>query len=228
VTNRINLLISDGRKLVREGISALLERHEQIYVVGDADDTKAAIKLVGALAAQVVVLNLPPTASITEGSVATKLVRELLAEHPQLRIIVLTINIKPHEAREVLAAGAAGCLTRECACDELVAAIRAVADGQMYLSRSLTQQVVSGFVASAIARPRSSARQLAPREIEILRRIASGESTKEIAYALHVGTKTIETHRRRIMEKLNRHSVAELTQYAIVHGLISVAQSIES
>ena len=222
----VNVLISDGRKLVREGISALLERHEDLHVVGEADDTRAAIKLIAPLDVHVVVLNLPPTTSMTEASIASKLVRELIAEHPQVRVIVLTINVKPLEAREVIAAGAAGCLTRDSASAELVAAIRAVAEGRMYLSESLTQQVVHGFVAGA-TQPRNHTRALAPRELEILRRIASGQSTKEIAFSLHVGPKTIETHRRRIMEKLNRHSVAELTQFAIVEGLIDVAHPIE-
>jgi two-component system, NarL family, response regulator NreC len=108
-----------------------------------------------------------------------------------------------------------------------LSAIRAVARGTVYLSQSITEQVVKGYVAAAHA-PSPRSRPLAPREVEILRRIASGESTKEIAFALRLGTKTVETHRRRIMEKLNRFSVAELTQYAVAESLIPLASSVEA
>jgi DNA-binding NarL/FixJ family response regulator len=101
-----------------------------------------------------------------------------------------------------------------------VAAVEKVGQGGVYLSPSLVDRVVHRYVRSTS--PQASDRTLAPREQEVLRLIAAGQSTKEIAATLTVSSKTIETHRRRIMEKLNRHSVAELTKYAVAQGLVSL------
>jgi DNA-binding NarL/FixJ family response regulator len=125
----------------------------------------------------------------------------------------------------------------DCTSDELIAAVRhAMTTGEVFLSARLREQVARRYVNSATGAgaggdgdgvARGLEARLAAREIEVLRLIASGQSTKEIAVTLAVGTKTVETHRRRVMEKLNRHSVAELTQYAIVKGLIQLPREIQ-
>jgi DNA-binding NarL/FixJ family response regulator len=144
---------------------------------------------------------------------------------PDVRAVVLTMGLATAAVRQLISAGAAACLTKECASQELIAAIRTVVSGKVYLSPRLTEQVVRRYVQAPSSR---AAQALSARETEVLRRIARGQSTKEIAYAMRVGSKTIETYRRRIMDKLNRHSVAELTQYAMVRGLIELPESIEA
>ena len=209
---KINILLADGRKLLREALGLLLEKHDDLRVVGEAEEGHDVLRLVKALSVQVVLLNPTPTSHGTPD-----LVRSIIKARPGVRVIVLTFNPAVEFVQDILDAGALGCLTRECAGAELVAAVRTVLDNKLYLSPSLVDRVVKRYVRPSSRPP--AEKSLAPREREILRHIASGQTTKEIAAALGVGTKTVETHRRRMMEKLNRHSVAELTKYAVLEGL---------
>ena len=211
---KVNLLIVSGRKLLREGLTLLLKEHADLRVVGEADELERGLKLLEPLAVKAVVLNLSSPTQI-----GADLVRQLVAASAGVRVIVLASNPNQQCLRAVLDAGAAACLTKECSSEELVRAIRSAVAGQVYLSPRLMGMVVNNF-----ARPDRPpvGRALAPREREVLRQIASGRTTKEIAYELGVSTKTIETHRRRLMEKLDRFSVAELTQYAVMEGLIAL------
>lgn len=217
----INVLIADGRRLLREGLAALLSREKSIRVVGESDSGRAALKQLGPLGVDVVLLHaIPPVGETVE------LLHEVAATQSATRVVVLTNGLSPSAAHALLAAGAMGFLTKECASADLIASIRSAVTGKVFLSPSLTDALVTTMV-----RPRPSAagafsarqgRPLSAREQDVLRRIASGQSTKEIALALGVGSKTVETHRRRLMEKLGRWSVAELTQYAMLEGLIAV------
>ena len=209
--SKINVLVTDGRKLMREGISLLLQAPD-LRVVGEAADVSAAMKLIAPLGVQVVLVM---AGAAAHGEVAS--IQKITETFPDVRVIVLTWNASARAIRDYRDAGAVGCLAKECSSQELVAAIRAVAAGKVYLSPQLTEALVEGAVTP---NRRSPSRHRAPREREILRRIASGETTKSIAHDLQVSGKTIETHRRRIMEKLNLHSVAQLTQYAVMEGLI--------
>jgi DNA-binding NarL/FixJ family response regulator len=260
-SQNVNVLISDGHKLVREGIAMLLEKDALIRVVGEAQDAGTAATLIGPLGAQVVLLIMPTTGSAVlmggtvESDVVLAAVRDLHAARVPAKLIVLTPAVSSPDLRQLVRAGAVGCLTMDCTSEELIAAVRhAVGGGRgdVYLSSRLREQLARRYVTStadaegavrrgvgdvdggggdgADGRLASLARapRLASRETEVLRLIAAGQSTKEIAVALNVGTKTVETHRRRVMEKLNRHSVAELTQYAIIKGLIQLPREVES
>lgn len=131
--------------------------------------------------------------------------------------MALFANSNVGYVQEMLKVGAAGCLTRACAASDLVLAIRTVMKQQVYLSPRIAEAVVNGYVL-----PGGGKASLSTREREILQRIAAGETTKQIAAAFSVSTKTIETHRRRMMEKLGLHSIAELTKYAVQQGLTSL------
>jgi DNA-binding NarL/FixJ family response regulator len=137
-----------------------------------------------------------------------------------MRLIVLSLSPSIEYVQCLMEAGASGVLTKECASQELVAAVEKVRSGGVYLSPALVDRFVHRYTRSGPLGP--SQRGLAPREREVLRLIAAGHSTKEIAATLAVSSKTVETHRRRMMEKLNRHSVAELTTYAVAQGLVSL------
>lgn len=209
----VNVLIADGRKLMREGLSALVERGEGFRVVGEADDGPAAVRLLGPLGVRVLVLNVgfPTLASV-------ELLRELArGSPPEVKFVALTSGFCGDGVRDLLAAGATACLARDSASDELLVAIRSAADGRTYLSPALTDALVTRVLR------RSGRRPLSRREREILRLLACGQSTKEIAVTLGLGAKTIETHRRRMMEKLALWSVAELTRYAIAQGLVGIS-----
>jgi DNA-binding NarL/FixJ family response regulator len=203
----INVLLVDGPKLFREGLSALLEKHADFKVVGEADAVPAAPKLVKALAPDIVVLILSTrsAARSIEGVVSTG-----------ARVIVLAFHADPEFVRDVLKAGAAACLTRDSESAELIATVRSAVAKQTHLSPTVAADVVAGC-----GLPRGK-RELSSREREILQRVADGQTTKGIASALGVSGKTIETHRRRMMEKLGLHTVAELTKYAVRAGLTSL------
>ena len=212
MSNRIQVLLIEGRKLLREGLCALLERHDDIKVVGEVEDARSVSKLIRSLGVDVVVLNVIPQ---QVGGV--DLVHAITKSCPSVRVVALTMDPTPHLLRALLNVGTHGCLTKQSSATELVEAIRAVMKEQTYLSPALEDLIANSEPdASMSPAPR---RPLAPREREILQRIAGGETTKEIARALGVGTKTVETHRRRMMQKLNKHSVAELTKYAVREGL---------
>lgn len=232
---KTNVLLAEGRKLVREGLCALLERHEGISVVGEAADVASAAKLCRALPVHVVVLNLVPPA--LGGAEAVRALARA-SKKRQVRVVVLTLSPDAPFVAELLEAGAAGCLTKDAAAAELVEAIRTAKSGKVYLSPGLMDVMVKGYAGHARAAGRArrapsrsgagaeaGERALAARERLILQRIAAGETTKEIAAALGVSSKTVETHRRRIMRKLNRHSVAELTKYAVLQGITPLEPS---
>jgi DNA-binding NarL/FixJ family response regulator len=224
---KISVILVDGRKMMREGLRALLERHDDIHVAGEADESKAAAKIVKALAADVAVLN------VTFWSREVGDVIKALSRNGKTKVICLTISHDAGFVRELLQAGAAACLTKEAAAEELVTAIRTVSEGKVYLSPTVAHAVLAEYVAPSPRRGRGRGRggarragggagdgaALTPREREILRRIADGESSKQIAAALDIGLKTVDTHRRRLMEKLACYSVAELTKYAVRSGL---------
>ena len=218
-SNPVNVVLVEGRKLLREGLCALLERHDDIRIVGEVEDAQSVTKLIRTLPVDVVVLNvIPPQVG------GVDLVQRLTSAHPAVRFVVLTMDPTPRLLQDLLTAGAHGCLTKRSSATELVEAIRTVMTEKTYLSPSLADAVLDEPPPRAAARvaPTAPMRPLAPREREILQRIAAGESTKGIARALGVGTKTVETHRRRMMQKLNKHTVAELTKYAVLEGLTTL------
>ncbi|HWE00826.1 MAG TPA: response regulator transcription factor [Tepidisphaeraceae bacterium] len=212
---KINILLADGRKLFREGLSLLLEQHDDFHVVGEAEAADDVPRLLQAIQVDVVVLNAHSPARLEPARV-----RSIRRARNGVRLIVLAASPPMELVQDLLDAGVSGCLTKECAGAELATAVRCVMRKEVYLSPSLVNAVVARYVKPSIEG--AGKRTLAPREREILGMIAAGQSTKEIAGALGVSTKTIETHRRRIMEKLQRHSIAELTKYAVIEGLTSL------
>ena len=213
-----NVVVAGGRKLFREGLCLLLERQPNIHVTGEAEEPAQAVRLVKAMSVQVVILSLAPP-SHTDAEVVAAIVRA----RPSVRVVVLTLSPAIEYVQGLMEAGATACLTKECAGAELVAAVEKVVTGGVYLSPTLVDRIVSRYVQRP--RQRLAERPLAPRERQVLRMIAAGHTAKEIAVALSVSNKTVETHRRRIMEKLNRRSIAELTKYAVMEGLTSLETS---
>jgi two-component system, NarL family, response regulator NreC len=213
--DKTNVLLVGGRKLLREGLTLLLRQHEHLSVVGEADAAESAAKLLRPLDVHIVVLNLSMS-----GQVGADLVKLLSSGRHAAKVIVLTLNPSPQALRLLLDAGAAACLTKECTSSELVEAIRKSIAGERYLSPSLMTTIVRQYAHTKQQQP--VVQPLAPREREVLQRIAVGRTTKEIAREFGVSAKTVETHRRRIMDKLGRYSVAELTQYAVVEELVAL------
>jgi DNA-binding NarL/FixJ family response regulator len=214
----IRLIIADDHQMMREGLRAIVEKQADLQVVGEASNGQETIHLVPTSGARIVVMDV--AMPDLNGIEAT---RKILSQHPKIGIVALSAHANKEYIREMLRAGASAYVLKQRAGEELVRAIREVANGHKYLSPDIARGVVDEYVAlSGIRRERPAFVTLTDREREVLQRLAEGRTTKEMADVLHVSVKTIETHRRNIMEKLNLHSVAELTKYAIREGVTSV------
>lgn len=214
----IRILLADDHQVVREGFRALLEKEPSMEVVAEAGDGRTAIRLARELLPDVVVMdiNMPDLNGIES-------TRQIAREIPQVKVVALSIHSDRRFVVEMLRAGARGYLLKECAFDELARAIRAVTAGETYLSARITQVVVDEYVKRPLKSDETSAAAvLTNREREVLQLLAEGGSTKQIALRLHLSVKTIEACRRQIMNKLDLHSIAELTKYAIREGLTSL------
>jgi DNA-binding NarL/FixJ family response regulator len=213
----IKVLLVDDHAIIREGLRSLLEKQPEMEVVADTDDGRKAFDLVGELLPDIVIMDI--TMRGLNGIEAT---RQIIAQFPAVKVIALSIHSKRRDVADMLSAGASGYILKECLFDELVQAIKAVAAGGRYLSPRIADVVVSDYVKRLSATAYSPFDTLKTREREVLQLVAEGKSTKQIALELHVSTKTIEANRRQIMEKLNIHSVAELTKYAVREGLTTL------
>ncbi|MGB2862185.1 MAG: response regulator transcription factor [Sedimentisphaerales bacterium] len=213
----IKVLLVDDHAIIREGLRSLLEKQSELEVIADTDDGRKAIELVRELLPNIVIMDI--TMPGLNGIEAT---RQITAEFPDVKVIALSIYSKRRFVADMLSAGATGYILKECLFDELVQAIKAVATGGRYLSPKITDVVVSDYVKRLSATAHSPFEALKTREREVLQLVAEGKSTKQIALELHVSSKTIEANRRQIMEKLNIHSVAELTKYAVREGLTTL------
>ena len=213
----IKVLLVDDHAIIREGLRSLLDKQPEMEVIADTDDGRKALDLVQKLLPNIVIMDIS-----MPGLNGIEATRQITAEFPDVKVIALSIHSKRRFVADMLSAGATGYILKECLFDELVQAIKAVAAGGRYLSPRITDLVVSDYVKRLSATADSPFEALTTREREVLQLVAEGKSTKQIALELHVSTKTIEANRRQIMEKLDIHSVAELTKYAVREGLTTL------
>lgn len=214
---KTKILIADDHKIVREGLRKLLEQHADLVIVGEAENGRTAVAKALELKPDVVVMdiNMPEM----NGIEAT---RRILAACDKIKIVALSMYSDRRFVAEMLNAKVSGYLLKDCAYRELVNAIRAVMANQIYFSPQITSILVEDYQAR-MARPEAiDPSPLTARERESLQLLAEGKTTKEIASALNVSDKTIETYRQQMMKKLNLHSIAQLTKYAIREGLTTI------
>lgn len=205
------ILLADDHLIVRQGLKVLLER-EGFNVVGEASDGREALQLAQNLRFDVAVLDLamPLLNGIDAG-------RAILQACPKAKVILLTMHTEDHQILEALRAGIKGYVLKSKAAEELVQAIQEVSRGKLYLTQGASETVAQAY----LAKTELPAEPLSPREREFLQLIAEGKTTKEAAEILGISVKTAESHRTRIMQKLNIHETASLVRYAIRRGLIS-------
>jgi len=213
----IRILLADDHKITRQGLRSLLEKQQDIEVVAEAENGRNAVRLAAELAPDVVIMDI--TMPDLNGVEAT---RQIISESPDIKIIALSMHSDSLFVTEMLKSGAAGYLLKDCAFEELTRAIRSVIDNKTYLSPSISGIVIEDYLHRLSKTDFSGSDVLTDREREVLQLMAEGNSTKKIALKLHISVKTVETHRRQIMKKLNIHTVAELTKYAIRKGLTSL------
>jgi len=213
----IRILLADDHKIVRDGLRTLIGKEAGMEVIGEAENGRKALKMAEKIRPNVVIIDV--TMPDMNGIEATK---KMVTEIPGVKVIALSMHSDRRFVLGMLEAGASGYLMKDCAFDELAKAVRSVSTGQTYLSPSIVDVLVKGYLDRVNEKLSVARSPLTEREREILQLLAEGRSSKEIAAHIGVSVKTVETHRRNMMQKLNMRSVAELTKYAIREGLISV------
>lgn len=209
-------MLADDHKLVRAGIRSLLERLPDIEVVAEASDGREALRLIGKHRPQVVLMDIAMPE--LNGLEAT---RRVAKTFPDVSVIILSIYSDEEHVYQALLAGASGYLLKGAAIEELELAIRAVAQGESYLSPLVSKSVIMEYVRRTGADPRSTKR-LSPRQTEVLQLIAEGKSMKQIALGLSISVKTVESHRAALMNRIGIHDIAGLVRYAVKIGLIDL------
>lgn len=207
----IRVLIADDHPIVREGLRRIAADQPGITVVAEAADANQALARVGDTAIDVVLLDVSmPGPSFIE------VLQAVRRDHPSIKVLVLSVHPEDQWAVRALRAGAAGYLTKDHSPEQLIEAIRRVCRGGKYVSPTLAEKLATGLEAGGLAAPHES---LSDREYEVLRALGSGLTVKEVAEQLKLSSKTVSTYRTRILQKMNLKHNAELTRYAIEHGL---------
>lgn len=221
---KIKLMLVDDHEMVRTGLKSLLDTQPDFQVVGEASNGAEALDKVTQLNPDVIVMDI--SMPVMDGLEAT---RRLVASNPAAAVMALTVHEDKEYFFQMLQAGAKGYITKEAAADELVAAIRSVAAGNVYLLPALARWLLEDYNELASQTDASSANidktgldVLTMREREVLELVAEGNTTPKIAEILGLSPKTISRHRERIMNKLKMHSTAELVKFAIRTGLVKV------
>ena len=211
------VMIADDHKMFRDGLRPLLDRENGLQVEGESADGLELLAQVDDLRPDLVVLDVS-----MPGLNGIEAARRIRASHPDVRIAMLSMHADRRFVLESLKAGASAYLLKDDGFDVLVAALPRVMDGQIVLADRIGDQLVQEYIDLARREEGSAFGILSPREREVLQLIAEGHSTKEIARVQDVSVKTVETRRRQIMRKLDMHSVAELTKYAVREGLTTL------
>jgi len=212
------VLLADDHALVRAGIRALLQGLEGVTVVAETGNGAEVLELARTHRPDVVLLDISMP-GLSGLDVSAQLEQEL----PEVRVVVLSMHANEEYVLQALRSGAVGYMLKDSATAELELALKAVMQGETYLSPPISKQVVEGYV-QRVGAEQPASEKLTPRQREVLQLIAEGHSTKEIAYRLELSVKTVETHRAQLMERLQIRDIAGLVKYAIRSGLASSAK----
>lgn len=211
---RLRVVLADDHILVRAGLRKLLESMPDIEVVGEADDGLAVLTLVEQLQPDLALIDIAmPRLNGLDATV------HLLQVWPEMKVLILSMHQNEEYVRQALRDGASAYLLKDAAPMELDLAIDAIRRGESYLSPAVTKGILTDYI-QRLRRDEPTGTQLTPRQSEVLKLIAEGLSTKEIARDLELSIKTVETHRSLLMKQLNIHDVAGLVRYALRTGII--------
>lgn len=210
---KIKIFLADDHTIVRHSLCSALEQEEDFEVVGQAENGLTTIELVRELSPDIVVMDV--SMPDMNGIEAT---RHIVKETPRTKVIGLSMHSSNKYVREMFRAGASGYLLKESVLGELIEAIKVVFAGNTYISPSIGDVIVQDYL-SAPEKHTSVYSLLSEREREVLQLLAEGYTTKQIGQFLHVSPKTVESHRLRVMNKLNLDNIAQMTKYAIQEGL---------
>ncbi len=210
----ISIVLVDDHMIMLDGMKSLIEKVSDMKVVGVATDGREALKLVAELEPEIVVMdiNMPNLNGIDATS-------QLTSQFPATKVLALSVHEDPQFIERMLQSGAKGYLIKDCAYEELIRAIRAIYQGKAYLSPEVTESFIDGYLSP---RKRTQKSILSVREREVLQLLSEGKSTKEAAAILYISSKTVERHRKNMMEKLGTDNLADLIKYALREGITSL------
>ena len=215
----IKVIIADDHEIMRDGLKSMLEKQRDIEIIAETSDGRTTVELAMKLKPDVIIMDV--SMPDMNGIEAT---RQIIEKSPKIKVIALSMHSDKQFILEMLNAGASGYLLKDCAFHELINAIHSVASNRSYLSPEIADVMIKEFKHVISKESLSAFSLLTSRERQVLQLIAEGKTTKEIAYTLEVSTKTIETYRQQIMDKLDIHSIAGLTKYAVREGLTSIEE----
>lgn len=210
----LRVLLADDHALVRAGLRSLLEGISEVSVVGEARNGREALDMIGSCRPDIVLMDIHMAE--LNGLEALALAKK---EYPSIRVIILSMDASEEHVTQALRDGASGYLPKDIAPEELATAIRSVARGDEYISPPISKHIVKYMQRTQTNQGYGD--QLTPRQREILKYIAEGHSTKEIAHMLGLSAKTVEAHRSQLMERLEIHDISGLVRYAIRKGIVT-------
>jgi len=210
----MRILIADACEIVRQGIESLLDSESGMEVAGQAGDGEVAVRLAYELRPDVIVMDVE-----LPGLNGIDATRQIVQKLPNVKVIAFSSHLNSRSACEMFKAGALGYVSRQCACRELITAIKAVAVDEVYLSPDMTDVVIRDYVYRSSKNDTSPYSPLTDKERQVLQLIAEGRTTKGMAEELDISRKTVEYRRNKIRQKLNVRSIAELTKYALREGI---------
>jgi DNA-binding NarL/FixJ family response regulator len=214
----IRILVADNHGILRQGIASLIEKQDDMEVVGGANNGLHAMELARQLRPDVVLMDV--SMPVLNGIEAT---RQIKTELPETKVLALSVHAKREFVLDMVRAGASGYMVKECVLDDLVRAVKVVMDNQSYLSPQIASIVLDGITKDSIFDITTNRHELlSPREKQILQLLTDGIPAKQIAAQLNLSVKTIEANRRQIMEKTEVDNLVDLTKYAIRQGLTAV------
>jgi DNA-binding NarL/FixJ family response regulator len=214
---KVRILLADDHRIMREGLKALLEKHSSMEVIAEAENGIQTLEIARREKPDVIIMDI--AMPDINGIEAT---RQLKSEMTDIKIVALSMHSDRRFVTEILKAGASAYVLKQSAFEDLEKAIKTVMVNRTFLSADILETVVGDYVSQLTKSEYEAYRQLSNRERQVLQLIAEGNSTKEIAYKLHVSVKTIESHRQNIMTKLSIHNLAGLTKFAVREGLTSL------
>lgn len=217
MTDVYRIVVADDHAIFREGLRSVLAKDPSIEVVGEAANGREAVQIAGELAPDLVIMDIAMPE--LNGIEAT---RAIIENHPQIKVVILSVHSRKKFILESLKAGARGYVLKDSAGEKLAEAVSAVLRGDCYLDSPVASHIVAEYVSFAATGDlrASSSGELTERETEVLRLIVEGYSNREIAEKLFISPKTVENHRTSLMNKLDRHDVIGLAKYAIAAGLV--------
>ena len=214
---KIKILVVDDRPVVRKGLQLCLARAPRLKIVGEAGDGDEAVRKTRELGPDLVLMDI--SMPRMNGLAVTELLRK---QAPNVKVLILSVHGNKEYIFRIIQAGAHGYVSKEAKPAELLKAIESVHSGEPFFSEDIARAALNQFVTRGTQKEPFN--QLTSRERQVLLLIAEGQSNKQIAHQLGIGVRTIETHRERIMRRLDIHSVAGLTKYAIANGLIPLEE----